>query len=160
MEEKYFFAYGTLQPDSNLKYFEENELSKYLLPLGRASVRGIIVHLHNLKLNIDYPALVVMDNATSSVTGTLFEVQEPAEEAYKIMDTHELFTSEPNSSKLIPIDLFERKRVIVDRSGEPSVEATTYVFNSFSKFLTSGAVEKVGVIESGDWLSYIKKLQS
>lgn len=159
MEKEYFFAYGTLQPDSNLRYFEENELSKYLQPLGRASVKGEIVHLRNVKLNIDYPGLVLAGNASGSVMGTLYEVHEP-EAAYKIMDTHELFTSEPDSPELVPIDLFDRKMVTVDQANGSSVEAEAYVFNPASQFFASGAVEKIGTVESGDWLSYIRKAQS
>ncbi len=159
MGKEYFFAYGTLQPSSNLKYFEENELSKYLIPLGKAQVKGVIVHLRNLKLSIDYPGMILTDEAANHVEGTLFEVHEP-EVTYKIMDAHELFTTEPSSSTLIPIDLFEKKEVIVERQNLPPVRASTYAFNPSSKFLASGAVVKVGAVESGDWLGYIKKEQS
>ncbi len=150
----YLFAYGTLQPGSNLKYFEENALSKFLTPIGKGEVRGTLTHLKNTKLGIEYPGMTVAEGV-HTVRGTVFEVEQPTE-AFKIMDAHELYTSEPGTHELTQIDLFKRQGVQVMLNAGGTCTAVAYVLNPDSKFMDSGAIQKLGTVDSGDWLSYIK----
>ena len=150
---EHFFAYGTLQPGSNLKYFEQNDLSKYLFPKGKGTVRGELLHLRNTKLNIEYPAMIKSNDESKQVHGTLYEVRAP-EEAFKIMDMHELYTTEPNTNVLKKIDLYERMDVLVECGGD-TISARAYALNQNSEFLKSGVVEVLGSVPSGDWLKHI-----
>lgn len=150
----YFFAYGTLQPGSNLRYFEDNALSQHLTPSGRGLVNGTLLHLKNLVLGIEYPGLL-LDGSEKKIKGTVYTVDDPA--VFAIMDAHELYTSKPGSTERIPIDLYYRTDVHVSMDDGTAVTATAYVLNPASSFFASGAIEVKGEVESGDWLSYIKR---
>lgn len=154
------FTYGTLQPGSNLTFFEQNHLDTYLIPIGRATVHGDLVHIRNRDEGIDYPGLVNPGASQNEVHGTVFEITHP-EVVLPIMDEHEEYTPGLSPAYARHQNFYERTELTATLTeSKESVSAMAYVLNRESEYYTLEHIEEVGPVPSGDWLAYIRKLVS
>ena len=157
MEAQYLFAYGTLQPEGNLGFFEENKLSQFLKIVGPAIIQGALLHLRNLEKEIDYPALVDNDDPESLVQGTLFEITD-SEKVFPIMDPYEGYNPEFSAEDSVHQNFYERTEIDAVLENGDSVKAHVYKLNRASDFFNSETIVVIGPVPSGNWLEYVRQL--
>jgi len=150
----YLFAYGTLQPNSNLHFFENNQLSDFLVPKCRGSIKGQLLHIKNTNQNIEYPGVVEVGKGNDIVTGTVFEIV-GGDEAFNIMDKHEGYNPELSSKDSAVENYYQRIETEVETENGEVVRAQVYVINRDSDYFGKDFIKVLGVIENGDWLSFV-----
>lgn len=151
----YFFTYGTLQPGANVGFFEDYNLGAYMDFHGYGSAVGTLHALQNIKEKIEYPGLIESDQEEGRVKGSIFRVHGP-EPLFKIMDPYEGYTeglSEKDSEKR---NFYIRKPIQVKTEEGVSLTCSAYVLNTNSTYYHETFIVDHGIVESGDWLSYIK----
>ena len=148
----YFFAYGTLQREIGIGFFESDEWAQYLTTISKAKLKGDLVHLRNDAYSSDYPGAVNVGTANNEIYGTLYSVNE-VDAFLKAADRNERF--DPSN---VRDSYYIRQEAPVERldTGE-FVMATLYVLNRDSAYYNSGHIKEIGPIALGDWLSYIKR---
>ena len=152
--QQYLFAYGTLQPGANLNFFEENDLARYLEPVGAAYIAGELHHIENTKTKEEYPALIERSDDGQVVYGTLFAVYNLAD-ALPIMDQHEGYTPDLSDEESRVRNYYQRvTRQVTLRKDGTGYTAIMYVLNTESDYYQQPFIIDHGRVESGDWLEY------
>lgn len=151
----YLFTYGTLQPASNLGFFEDNDLAKFLDPVSRGFVKGDLVYLNNTQQKIKYPGVVNVGASDNKVLGTLFKVVD--RDVFVAMDKHEGFTEGLSCEESVKNNFYQRIEVEVRLESGSVVQAQVYVLNRESDYYHRDFIIENGSVPDGDWLTFIKK---
>lgn len=182
----FLFAYGTLQQEGSdpSSYFSRYQLGRVMRTVGHAVLSDAkLVHVETMNSwgeSITHPGVLVGEKGLE-VHGTLFEIKMP--ERSSIQDNLLLGTPEAEAEKIIekanslddivplfdfiegvkhPLDPYNPENYFYRTSCEVHVNgnkqvAFAYFLNPHTKRFPEGRSKIVGAVESGDWLSYIKR---